>query len=206
MRALKIEDSSVARQWAIETFAAASGKTSDEILSQGLKVSEKVKDVYAKMYHYVDANTLKAYALDPIENPEGVWRLTDHSRGRFVSPEEFFEQAEAQSRLQLPLNCENGEYVPSPTKGRFKCIIETVDIKDDLYVPRTEVHSAKVNPGEKDWLQPLTRDNPHLGVPGHENGNAVQFKQKKSVRVTIVDLNTGETVRSKAHLEELLNK
>jgi hypothetical protein len=182
-----------------ETLEAASTKSPEEIL-QGVKVSERIKDVYQKMFHYANAETLLDYADDIADGVDGVWKLKSHPKGRFVTPEEYFDQATSTTRSQLPLKeISPGQFTPDPNKGRFKCIFQTSEVPSDFRVPQAEVHSTTSNPGLKNWLQPITRDNPHLGC-----GGAVQFIQMNEVHVAVVDLKTDKVVQNKAHLRQLL--
>ena len=125
----------VGRQMAVDTIAGAAGKTSDTIILDGLKVSGQIKDVYPKMYHYADEGTLLDHAVENV-GAAGVWELEERIGGRYITPENLFTQASALDRLQLPKKRVNGAWQENPTAGRFKCIIETVDIADDCRIPR----------------------------------------------------------------------
>jgi hypothetical protein len=199
-KALGMRSSATGKQCAKETLEAASRQTPDEILSQGLKVSEKIKDVHPTMYHYADESTLLSHADDV---SDGVWRLHEHSSGRYIGPEEINIQSLVQDRLQLPKKkLPDNTWVEDPTKGRFKCVIETVDIADDCRIPRGATHSSNgTGYVDKDWLEPVVTDNPSRG-----GGGAIQFTQRKAVRVTVFDLKTNPPtlVRNKQHLQQLL--
>ncbi len=102
-------------------------------------------------------------------------------------------QAESKSALQLP---KAGDIETALTKGRFKCAMETASVSSDLTVPRGWQHGASAG---FDWLELLARDNPSRGL-----GGIAQFKQADAAIVQIIDLETGNVLRTMAELRAAL--
>lgn len=124
-------DTPEGKAWLRETMEALDGKTASEILADGIKVSSKIKDVFPQLFHYTDADNLIRRA---IPQPDGTWvlRARDDGGFRYLTPDNFSAQADAQSFLQLPK-------ASSPEaalgKARFKCVITTDDIASDISIP-----------------------------------------------------------------------
>jgi hypothetical protein len=182
------------------TLELAADKQPAEILQNGLKLGAGVEEVYPVMYHYADASTL----LNPdfaTDLGNGLWRLKDKLDGRYVGPQLAENQAAANSLMQLPRPRTppvDAPYVD--TKGRFKVILQTAEFADEAHIPRSGVHSLEEGVWEpRDWLEPLTMDNPHRGL-----GEGIQFTQTKALNGTVVDMETGQVVDSLTHLKQIL--
>ena len=175
------------RIWLKETLEALDTKSATQILDEGLKVSSKIKEVYPTLYHYADGNTLLGHAT---VQPDGKWLLEEFRDGRYVSPLEVSSKSAARDTFQLP--------VGNATKGRFKCIIRTSDVSEDLRIPRSIRHQDGVDE-RLAWLEAYTKDNSRLGA-----GGGPQFVQTKEVLVEVLDLDTGQFIRTQADLEAAL--
>ena len=189
-------DTPEGRLWLKETLEALDNETAGRIL-RGLKVSERVKDVYPTLYHYSDAKTLMDYA-DWM--PDGTLRLRANAAGRYLTPINFNTQADAQNFLQLPKAKGNnqGTLEKALTKGRFKCIVRTSDIADDITVPQAFRHGDGSDQ-YLGWLEAVLRDNPERGL-----GGVPQLTNKNPVTVDVIDTMTGRTIHSEAELLQAL--
>ena len=190
-------DTAAGRLCAQKTLEAAETETTQTILANGLKISDEIKNVYATMYHYAEGSTLLEHA-DDLGN--GVWRLhrDERSFARFLTPENLTSSAAARNRLQLPLKQNaSGVWIEDAAKGRFKVIINTADIADDLVIPKANLHSGAT--GETSWVQAVVKDNPQCGT-----GGTSQFMQRKTVTGQVLDTDTGLVILDKNHLRQIL--
>lgn len=193
-------DTPAGKQVLIELLESIETKTASELVLNGIPMPASIKNIYPKMYHYADDETMRIFATDNIGGVSGIWRMNSHPTGRFVSPALIDAQALAKSKLQLPLKPVNGSFVDEPTKGRFRFESVTSEAVDAYRIPRAEVHSGASNSGIKDWLQIIAKDNPARGA-----GGAVQFTEKQAAEGTLFDTVTQQYVRDKIHLQEILD-
>ena len=193
-------DTPAGKQVLIDLLESIDTKTASELVLNGIPMPGSIKNLYPKMYHYADFDTMKFFATDNAGQVVGKWRLDPHPSVRYVTPELINTQALAKSKSQLPLKIVDGVTVAEPTKGRFRFEATTSNVAGEYIIPRANVHSGAPNAGQKDWVEILVKDNPLRG-----SGGATQFVEKEARTGTLFDTVTQQYVRDKTHLQEILN-
>lgn len=194
-------DTPAGKQLAIDLLESIDTKTTADLIESGMPMPGSIKQLYPKMYHYADEETMLDYADDLVGGVDGQWKLWDNVRGRYISPELVGDHATVKSKFQLPLKeISEGVFVEVPTKGRFRFESLTSDVAGNYVTPRSNVHSGAVNSGKKNWLEILAKDNPSRG-----SGGGIQFVETEAGQGILFDTVTNQFVRDKLHLQELLD-
>jgi hypothetical protein len=158
-----------------------------------------IDQIHEKLYHYTDAETLLSQYAD---GADSIWSLAAYNKGsgRYITWESHTSQSVVKDRFQLPkMQLADGTFVDDPAKGRFKFEFSSSQIADDCSIPQSYQHSVQ-NPGPLNKLEPVCTDNPTCGA-----GGGGQYTEKPALNGgTIKDLKTGQIVRDKAHLQQLI--
>ena len=183
--ALRCESFEEGRQLARESMEEFATRAAPARGNEAFKLSAKVAEVYPELYHYKPA---KDFLYARIEN--GVVKMDAHPSGRhYLTP----EPNATPGTLQLPEI--SGLSVEERARYRLKFQVE--QIKEKLEIPYSnDFH----NGGVTDRLEPITRDNPHLGP-----GGCVQFTTNSEIVIDEVFDTVLQRNLTTAEVQTLIN-
>jgi hypothetical protein len=195
-------DTSAGRFFEKETLELIGQKTPAQMLAEdGIKFPPRIAEIHPQLYTYMDVTTLLDHAT-PLGN--GMWRLDAYAEGRYLSivnvPAGPTAKTTTRDILQLPVVAQEPAG-KAYSRGLFKGTVQTADVADDFYVPRSWRH-GHTNQGTyqaQDFLEIVVKDNPERGA-----GGELQFKQRRQVDMLVVNNETGALVNSKDELRAWL--
>jgi hypothetical protein len=183
--ALRCESLAEGRQLARDSMEEFATRAAPARGNEAFKLSAKVAEVYPELYHYKPA---KDFLYTRFEN--GAFKMDARDQGKhYLTPSADATPGSLQLS-QIP-----GVSVAERARYRLKFRVE--QIKEKLEIPYSnDLH----NGGVTDRLEPITRDNPHLGP-----GGCVQFTTDAEIVIDEVFDTVLQRNLTTAEVQQLIN-